>query len=365
MSVVETVRVSTPSRSYDVLVGSGILAEVGRVTRESCAGTRCCVVSDSNVAPLYADRAMRSLRDVGYTVTLRTFEAGEKNKRLATLSGILEGLAADGLSRDDCVIALGGGVTGDMAGLAAALYLRGIRVVQVPTSLLAMVDSSVGGKTAVDLGAGKNLCGAFFQPNAVVADVDCVDTISRDLFTDSCGELIKHGVIADPELFDLLASDPINREGYDRASLARVIARNVRIKRDVVDADECERGVRQTLNFGHTLGHAVEAASDFSLGHGSSVACGMCCIARASHALGWCDASVPARIEAAVAAYGLPVDTDLDHDVIFEYATHDKKRHGETLNVVVPRAIGEVEVRNVDWGTLRKIISAGCGTYAR
>lgn len=358
------IHVNTPSRAYDVHVGRGLLDQTGALVREAAQGETAWVISDSNVAPLYAERVQASLATAGYRTGLTTFPAGERHKRLSTLSDLLESLAQAELSRDDVVVALGGGVTGDMAGLAAALYLRGCKVAQVPTSLLAMVDSSVGGKTAVDLEAGKNLAGAFFQPHVVVADVDCLDTLSHELLTDSCGEVIKHGVIADEALFDDVASSPINAPGYDRDRLARVIARNVEIKRDVVDADERERGLRQTLNFGHTLGHAIEAASDFRMGHGSCVACGMCCIARASVRLGWCDQSVERRIVAAVRAYGLPTDTALDHDTILHYAVHDKKRHGSTVNLVVPRSIGSVEVMRLPVDQLRGVIDAGCGTSA-
>lgn len=330
MSIVATVPVRTPSRAYDVLVGRGLLDEVGPVTRAAAGGEVAAVVADSNVAPLYAPRVAASLERAGYRSVTLTFPAGEQHKRLSTLETLLEGLAQAELSRDDVIVALGGGVTGDMAGLAAALYLRGIKVVQVPTSLLAMVDSSVGGKTAVDLAHGKNLAGTFFQPHAVIADVDCFDTLSHELFTDSCGEVIKHGVLADPALFDEIAARPINAPGYARDDLARIVARNVEIKRDVVNADETERGLRQTLNLGHTLGHAIEAASNFALGHGSSVAAGLCCVARAAVALGWADASVARRIEAATTAFGLPTDTSVDHQTLFRYAAHDKKRHGAT-----------------------------------
>ncbi len=365
MSIVRTVAVRTPSRAYDVLVGRGLLDEVGPVTHDAAGGEVAAVISDSNVAPLYARRVADSLEGAGYRTHLLTFPAGEQNKRLSTLETLLEGLAQAGLSRDDVIVALGGGVTGDMAGLAAALYLRGIKVVQVPTSLLAMVDSSVGGKTAVDLAHGKNLAGAFFQPHAVIADVDCFDTLSHELFTDSCGEVIKHGVLADPALFDDITDHPINAPGYARDDLARIVARNVEIKRDVVNADETERGLRQTLNLGHTLGHAIEAASDFALGHGSSVAAGLCCVARAAAALGWSDASVAERIETATRAFGLPVDTSVDHQTIFRYATHDKKRHGATVNLVVPVAIGSVEIRRITLEELRDVIAAGCGTARR
>ena len=360
-----TIPVHTSSRAYDVLVGPGVLDQVGEVCARCAGGTVAAVISDSNVAPLYGQRVLSSLERAGYRTALLTFPAGEQNKRLSTLETLLEGLAAAELSRDDVVVALGGGVTGDMAGLAAALYLRGIQVVQVPTSLLAMVDSSVGGKTAVDLAHGKNLAGAFHQPSAVVVDIDCLKTLSHELFSDSCGEVIKHGVLADPALFDEIAARPINAPGYARDDLARIVARNVEIKRDVVNADETERGLRQTLNLGHTLGHAIEAASDFTLGHGSSVAAGLCCVARAAVALGWADASVARRIEAATAAFGLPTDTSVDHQTLFRYAAHDKKRHGATVNLVVPVAIGSVEIRRVSLDQLHDVIAAGCGTAQR
>lgn len=356
-----TVAVHTPSRSYDVHVGSHILGQVGRLVRESAGGSVAAVVSDSNVAPLYAREVLDSLKNEGYRTALVTFPAGERHKRLFTLSQMLEELAQAELSRDDVVVALGGGVTGDMGGLAAAMYLRGCQVAQVPTSLLAMVDSSVGGKTAVDLEAGKNLAGAFFQPSVVVADIACLDTLSHDLLTDSCGEVIKHGVIADEALFNELATHPINAQDADAAYLERIVARNVQIKRDVVDADERERGLRQTLNFGHTIGHAVEAASDFRLGHGTCVAIGMCCMARAAARRGWCSDQTARRIEDAVRAYGLPTDTALDHETVFGFATHDKKRHGSHVNVVVPLGIGQVEVRKIELEQLRELIDLGCG----
>lgn len=360
MSETRRIRVRTPSRSYDVLVGRDLLDGVGRLTREACGGRRACVVSDSNVAPLYANAVAESLADAGYECTAQAFEAGEGSKNMGTLADLLEGLARAGLDRDDVVIAVGGGVTGDIAGLAGAMYLRGCKVVQVPTSLLAMVDSSVGGKTAVDLSAGKNLAGFFFQPHLVIADVDCLDTLTPSLFTDSCGEVIKHAAIADAGLLARLGEEPINAQGYDRGRLVEVIARNVRIKRDVVERDEREGGLRQVLNFGHTIGHAVEAASSFELGHGSSVAVGMCCIARASAARGWCTQDVADRIVSAVDAYGLPTGTDIDHRTIVSFAAHDKKRHGAGVNVVTPRALGAVEVRHVTLAELAELVELGC-----
>ena len=354
------VRVETSSRAYDVVVGAGVLDATGRIAREAAGGERCCVVTDSNVEALYAARVERSLAEAGYDVAERlAFPAGERSKTISTLGELLEGLARRELTRSDVVIALGGGVTGDMAGLAAALYLRGVRVVQVPTSLLAMVDSSVGGKTAVDLSAGKNLVGAFWQPSAVVADVRCLETIDHRLFTDSCGEVVKHAVLADGALLDELTAVPLNARDVDEARLVDVVARNVAIKRNVVSADERESGVRQTLNLGHTIGHAIEAASEFTLGHGSCVAAGLCMIARASERLGWCSGETRERIERCVIAHGLPTGCELPTEMLMHYMAHDKKRRGDGVNVIVPVEVGRCEVRRVSLDDLRQIVELG------
>lgn len=357
------VRVSAASGAYDVHVGAGVLARAGAIAREAAGGGRCCVVTETNVGPLYAEELEASLASAGYEVAPRlTFPAGEPSKNLGTLTGLLEGLAERGLTRDDVVVALGGGVTGDVAGLAAALYLRGCPVVQVPTSLLAMVDSSVGGKTAVDLRAGKNLAGAFWQPSAVVADVRCLSTVSPELFRDSCGEVVKHAVLADARMLDDLTRAPLTAPGVDEARLVDVVARNVEIKRDVVDADERERGLRQTLNLGHTLGHAIESASGFSLGHGSCVAAGLCMVSRASARMGWCSEETAARIVACVEAHGLPTGSDVPAETLMGFVGHDKKRHGDSVNLVVPVEPGRVEVRRVALGELARIVDLGRGT---
>lgn len=362
-SGVRAVRVSAASGAYDVHVGAGVLARAGAIAREAAGGGRCCVVTETNVGPLYAEELEASLASAGYEVAPRlTFPAGEPSKNLGTLAGLLEGLAERGLTRDDVVVALGGGVTGDVAGLAAALYLRGCPVVQVPTSLLAMVDSSVGGKTAVDLPAGKNLAGAFWQPSAVVADVRCLSTVSPELFRDSCGEVVKHAVLADARMLDDLTRSPLTAPGVGEARLVDVVARNVEIKRDVVDADERERGLRQTLNLGHTLGHAIESASGFSLGHGSCVAAGLCMVSRASARMGWCSEETAARIVACVEAHGLPTGSDVPAETLMGYVGHDKKRHGNSVNLVVPVEPGRVEVRRVALGELARIVELGRGT---
>lgn len=353
-----TVHVNASSGAYDVVVGAGALARAGEIVRAALGPRRCCVISETNVAPLYADALEESLSASGHDVAERVvFPAGEAHKSLVTLGRILDGLSLRELTRDDVVVALGGGVTGDMAGLAGALYLRGIPVVQVPTSLLAMVDSSVGGKTAVDLPAGKNLVGAFWQPRAVVADVRCLTDVPPELFRDSCGEVVKHAVLADPALLDELTELPL--AAGDESRLVRVVARNVQIKRDVVDADEREGGLRQTLNLGHTIGHAIEAASNFELGHGTCVAMGLCMMARACAARGWCPDGCAKRIVACVRAHGLPTTTDTGTDRLMEYVAHDKKRHGDAVNAVVIRDVGRVEVRRTTLDELRELIEIG------
>lgn len=356
------VHVSTSSRAYDVHVVPGILDDCGALVRQSAGGQKAMVVSDTNVAPLYARRVMDSLEKAGYETAKFVFAAGEASKRAETWASCLEAIASAGLTRDDVVVALGGGVTGDLAGFAAASYMRGCSVAQVPTSLLAMVDSSVGGKTAIDLEAGKNLAGAFWQPSVVIADPTCLSTISHELLTDSCGEVIKHGVLADPKLFSQLEARPINDPEYDVDELAAVIARNVEIKRDVVDADERERGLRQTLNLGHTIGHAVEAASNFTLGHGTCVSIGLAAIARAAASLGICSDQTAQRIERVIDAHGLYTDVDLPRDQIVRLAMSDKKRHGDGVNVVLPLEVGKVEVRRMSMAEFAKLVDAGCKT---
>lgn len=353
------VHVSTPSLSYDVRVGAGSIDGLGRMV-ESMGIARACVITETNVGPLYAGSVEESLAAAGIEVSERiVFPAGEASKNLQVLGTLLEGLAERGLTRDDAVIALGGGVTGDIAGLTAALYLRGIRVIQVPTSLLAMVDSSVGGKTAIDLASGKNLAGAFWQPSAVVADVQCLASVPRELFVDSCGEVVKHAALADPGLLEELISQPLSDSALDEERLARVVLRNVEIKRDVVNADEREGGLRQTLNLGHTIGHAIESASSFRLGHGSCVAAGLCMMTRAAARLGWCNEETSELVERCVAAHGLPVSSDVPTDVLMGFVSHDKKRHSDGVNIVVPESIGKVSLKRVSLDEMREIIELG------
>lgn len=354
-----SIPVHAASGSYEVVLGRDILELVGEKTRACAGGTRAFLVSDDNVYPLYGEQVSRSLADAGYEVFSMVVPAGERTKNMRQLTELLERMAQNGLGRDDVVVALGGGVIGDLAGFAAAVYMRGCKVVQVPTSLLAMVDSSVGGKTAVDLAAGKNLAGAFLQPRVVVASLSCLTTIEPALITDSCGEVIKYGVMTDPRLFEELGRAPLTAADPDLERLEAIVARCVEIKRDVVDADEREGGIRQTLNLGHTIGHAIERAGDYRLGHGSCVAAGMCIMARACAATGRCSRQTAERIEELAGAYGLPTSTEVDAQTLFTYACSDKKRHANAINIVSIRDIGRVEVEQVALAELKGLIELG------
>lgn len=341
------------SRSYDVLIDECPLDAAGDVVRRASGGDAAFIVSDSNVAPLYLGRVRASLEQAGYTVGEFVFPAGESSKTLATYGECLDAFSRAGLTRASVVVALGGGVVGDLAGFAAATWMRGCRCIQIPTSLLACVDSSVGGKTAVDIPAGKNLVGAFFQPDAVLVDTSVLSTLPGHYFADGCAEVLKYGVIADAGLFASLEDAPLHPGD---ARLARVIARCVEIKRDIVQADEREGGVRQILNFGHTLGHAIEKASGYSITHGFAVACGMSMMARACAVRGWCSAGDAKRLARAVRACGLPDWADAPAETLYEAALADKKRVGAAINAVILRTLGKAEIASLDLGEFRRFV---------
>lgn len=361
MPVMFCIDVDTPSRSYKVRVGRDMATMIVAGVRLLGSARRVALITDSNVAELHMEPLAHALEEDGLEVERIVFPAGEANKTLDTLGDLLERMAEASLTRDDVVVALGGGVTGDMGGLAAALYLRGIALIQVPTSLLAMVDSSVGGKTAVDIPAGKNLVGAFKQPDLVVADVEHLATLPRELVADGFGEIIKHAVAFDASFFHALEAAPITSvEGLEEI-MGEIVARNVIMKRDIVVEDEKESGARQLLNFGHTIGHAIEAAEQFRMSHGACVAAGMCTMTRATEALGWTEPGTAAAIESCCEAYGLPTRTRIAPDVLMEYMLHDKKRHADTMNIVVCPEIGRTEVRTVGLDELARIVELGCG----
>ncbi len=342
---------TTPA--YAVTIAPGLLADCGPRLRKLMPPCRMAVVTDSAVAPLYLETVEKSLSAAGFSVCSHVFPAGEGSKNFSTLANILEFLAERRLTRTDCVAALGGGVTGDMAGFAAAVYLRGIRYVQLPTTLLSAVDSSVGGKTAIDLAAGKNLAGAFLQPAAVLCDTDCLASLPKDVFADGAAEAIKTGVLCDESLFALFEDGTLTVEP------GAVIARCVAYKAGVVERDEKEQGERKLLNLGHTVGHAIEKCSGYAIPHGHAVAAGLAVMARAAEALGWTEEPIAGRIAACLAKNGLPAGTNFSPEALAEAASADKKRSGGDITLVVPKKIGLCELKKVPVSELLPVIQAG------
>ena len=352
MSSIQTIQVHT-APAYEVSIGGGLLHTCGQRLREVLAPCRVAVITDSTVAPLYLKAVTGSLEGAGFTVCSYIFPAGEGSKNFTTLSAILEFLAKQRLTRTDCIAALGGGVTGDMAGFAAACYLRGIRCVQLPTTLLSAVDSSVGGKTAIDLKAGKNLAGAFLQPAAVLCDTDCLRSLPPEVFADGAAEAIKTGVLDDESLFALF------EDGTLTAAPEEVIARCVGYKAGVVERDEKEQGERRLLNLGHTVGHAIEKCSGYAIPHGHAVAAGLAIIARSAEALGWTEAPIAGRIAACLAKNDLPTGTAYSAQALADAALADKKRAGGDITLVIPKRIGVCELKKVPVTELLPIIAAG------
>ena len=343
---------------YDVVIGPGLLKECGSRLKETVGLCHMAVVTDSNVAPLYLETVKSSLSEAGFQVSTYTFPAGEAHKNFNSLSDILEFLAGEQLTRTDCVAALGGGVTGDMAGLAAALYLRGVKYVQLPTTLLSAVDSSVGGKTASDLSAGKNLAGAFMQPSAVICDTDCLKTLPPKVFADGAAEALKTGVLCGEKLFARMEA------GLRVSELEEIIAQCVAFKAGVVERDEKEQGERKLLNLGHTIGHAIEKCSDFTIPHGHAVAAGLAIMARATENLGWLTDEAKqvfegGRIESAVESLGLPSSTEYPPEALAKAALSDKKRAGDSITIVVPSKIGRCELKTIPVTELLSVIEAG------
>ena len=325
------------SKDYDIVIGTGLMDRAGEYLRTVTKGDGIMLVCGDIVNELHAPRVTAALEAAGYRVAKFVYPHGEQSKTPATYLALLNALAEAGLTRSDTIVALGGGVTGDLAGFAAATYQRGIRYVQMPTTLLAAVDSSVGGKTAIDLPAGKNLVGAFYQPSLVLCDLEALATLPADVFADGCAEVIKYGVIWDAALFERLGAGMAEQT-------AEVIARCVSIKAEVVGQDEFDNGLRGILNFGHTVGHAIEKCSDFAVSHGSAVAIGMVIVAKAAVLAGRCAPSVFDRLLELVRAYKLPVTTDYDTDALLQAMLSDKKRAGAKISLIVPEALGKVRI---------------------
>lgn len=340
-------------KTYDILIENGLLAQCGAQVQAVSQAGKVCLISDSNVYPIYGERVEQSLKEAGFQVCTLVFEAGEESKTCATVVRMVEFMAENGLTRRDLAVALGGGVCGDMAGFAAAVYLRGIDFVQIPTTLLSQVDSSVGGKTGVDLPQGKNLCGAFHQPVLVLIDPDVLKTLPEHYFSDGMGEVIKYGCIKSRALFERIEREDVKTFMND------LIYECVDIKRQIVERDEKEAGERMLLNFGHTAGHAIEKLWDFrTVSHGEAVGIGMLMITAAGERAGITAPGTAARIEKVLQKYNMPVaDTHTVNEIV-EAMKADKKRTGTGINLTMLRELGSSFVQPTSYAEVRRLFGA-------
>ncbi len=328
------------STKYDILIDNGILDDCGKFISEIKKTTvKAAVITDDNVDRFYGDRVMKSLEKAGFKAEKFVFPHGEASKKHKTLLDIYEFLVAKDFTRSDFIVALGGGVVGDTAGFAAATYMRGIDFVQIPTTVVAQSDSSVGGKTAVDINGGKNLVGAFHQPRLVICDTSTLSTLTPEFFADGMAEVVKHGMIKSPELFDILANKDI------KENLVDIMKRNVSIKGQVVENDEREKGERMLLNFGHTLGHALEKYYNFTgLTHGYAVSIGMSVFTHIAERRGMCKPGVADKLDALLKKCGLPITDDAPMDELYKFSLHDKKHLASGMNIIICSDIGESKV---------------------
>ncbi|HXL08471.1 MAG TPA: 3-dehydroquinate synthase [Gemmatimonadales bacterium] len=349
-----TVRVATAEQrttSYDIIIGRGVLADLPDLAQAACPAARYAVITDSHVATLYGEKLVARCRDATLQVELLEFPAGEWNKTRETWARLSDRMLAAQLGRDSAVVALGGGVVGDVAGFVAATYLRGVPYIQAPTTLLAMIDSSIGGKTGVDVPAGKNLLGAFHQPRLVVADLDLLGTLPAPQLAAGIAEAVKHGAIADADYFAFLERehDAVTTKQPD--ALERLVRRSVEIKAGVVAADERETGRRAILNFGHTVAHAVEATAKFAVLHGEAVAIGMAYEARLAERLGIAAAGTADRIRRLLERYDLPLELpeSATPDELLATMQLDKKARAGTVRFALPEVVGRMHADGSGW----------------
>lgn len=329
----------TAHTSYDIFIGSGLLEQAGELISKTEKSKKCVIVTDSNVDPLYGDKTQDSLEKSGFTVSRFVIPAGEASKSHDRLIALYNFLTEKDITRSDFLVALGGGVVGDLTGFCAATYLRGIDYVQIPTTLLAQVDSSVGGKTAVNIEAGKNLVGAFKQPSLVITDTDTLSTLSDELFADGMGEVVKYGMIRSKSLFDKLMS------GDPKTDLEEIIAECVSIKRDVVQNDEFDTGERMILNFGHTFGHAIEKKAGYgNIAHGKAVAIGMYMITAAAEKTGRAQKGTAEKLKDCLKANSLPYEFDIVAEELYSMSIGDKKRTTDKIRILVCPEAGRCEI---------------------
>ena len=331
-------------RGYEILLHNGIVNEAGEHIRKITKATRAIVISDSNVFPIYGETVLASLRENGFKASSFVFPAGEKSKTIDTVLSMTKAMSEAELTRADIAIALGGGVTGDMAGFAASIYLRGIDFVQIPTTLLSQVDSSVGGKTGCDTDFGKNLLGAFHNPSLVLVDTDTLSTLPEHYMRDGMGEVIKYGCIKSKSLFDKL----ISCNNFSDI-IEEVIFECIDIKREVVENDFAEKGERMLLNFGHTLAHAIEKYCNYEVfSHGEAVGIGMCSISLAAEKEGLTEKGTAEKIKTALLKYNMPIASEINILELTALMTRDKKRRADSLNLVLLKNIGNSYVKSIE-----------------
>lgn len=349
------IRVNLGAKSYNIEIAAGLLDTAGEKIRSISKAQRAAVISDSNVDALYGERLQTALAGSGFKVTRIVFPAGEKSKCLNELAKIYDRLAEAGITRSDLVVALGGGVTGDLGGFAAATFLRGVDYVQIPTSLLAQIDSSVGGKVAVDLPAGKNLVGNFYQPKLVLIDTMLLKTLPVRFLHDGLAEAIKYGCIRDRALFEKIAAMRDDDELLE--NIGGIVKRCCAIKAEIVEHDEFDTGERMVLNFGHTIGHAVEKCSNYeSFTHGEAVGIGMLLLTRQTERLGLTESGIAAVIYDVLKKYNLPVDADYGNEELLKAAGMDKKKSGSSITLVILKNIGTSFLQKTNWQDLPEYI---------
>lgn len=336
------------SKKYDVIIGGGVVSLLNKKVKELFGDVKVCIVTDDTVAQYYLNDVKSILNADRLQNEAFVFPHGESSKNPEVLFELLEFLAKKHFSRKDVIVALGGGVTGDLTGLAAALYMRGMHLIQIPTTLLAMVDSSVGGKTAVNLKAGKNLAGVFNQPELVLCDTDMLSTLPAEIFADGMAEVIKYGVLADKELFDVV------KNGNIEENLEAIIARCVAIKRDIVGEDEFDTGRRQLLNFGHTLAHSIEKESNFTISHGNAVAMGMAIISELAWNNGLSEERCQDEIVDALLENNLPISCPFRNSELYYSTENDKKSASGRISVIIPERIGCCKIVDIALAEFRE-----------
>lgn len=351
-----TITVDLTTDLYQIYVGHNLLKQAGKLIRSSTSGSKILIVTHPNLQNLYGAELLDSLETAGYSVTTALIPSGEHSKSFDSYQKLINTLAKNRFTREDIVVAFGGGVISDLAGFVAATYMRGCALIHIPTSLLAMIDSSIGGKTAIDLPFGKNLVGAFYNPKAVIVDLELLNSIPAPLLQDSCGELIKYGVLSGNNLFNKISLARNPMQVIDVPHRQELIQACVEIKKSIVEADFKEAGSRKLLNLGHTLGHAIETLSNFELGHGSCVAAGTNMMAKACSKLGLCSWKDAEKIAQLTQSYNLPTSTSFTVEELYSTALHDKKSHTDSIDVTLIYGIGDVRIERKSFAELKQLI---------